>query len=171
MKSSAARELARALGVPERTGMVEAVGAHVALSRRSELATSLLDRCIQAGDLCAAACEMALASDASYTSPGTEPYTEQHLALVSCASVCSLLVKALREGDGDLELVRWCAEVCAQCAGGQAPEGLPEAAWMHVVRASHRCANECEAVAARISSFTQQAFGRRRDSDFHPLAS
>lgn len=133
------------------------------------MGSTLLDRCIQASESCAAACEMALASDASYTSPGTEPYSKAHLALVSCASVCSLLGNALRAGDGDLALVRWCAEICAHCAAGGAPEGVPEAAWTRVVHASTRCAAECEAVAARISSFVQQAFGKHRDSDFQQL--
>ena len=133
------------------------------------MGTTLLERCIQAGETCVAACERALASDASYTSPGTEPYTQAHLTLVSCVSVCSLLVRALREGDGDLELARWCAEICSACAAAEAPPGVSEAAWTPVVRACTRCAGECEAVVARISSFARQAFGASRDAEFQAL--
>ena len=130
---------------------------------------SLLERCVRAAEACAAACGQALAADAAYTSPGTERYSEAHLALVSCESVCMLVVRALREGDGDLALLQWCAESCAQCAAGEAPVGMPDAAWSLATRANLRCAIECHDVIERISEFAGSAIGASRDTDFQGL--
>lgn len=131
---------------------------------------SLFGRCIEAGERAAAACEMVLASDDAYTNPGTDPYSTAHLALVSCAATCSLLVRALQEGDGDLELVRWCGEICCQCATADAPEGVSEPVWTLLVHACTRCASACEWVAESISSFAGQACGGRCDTDFQVIA-
>jgi hypothetical protein len=131
--------------------------------------TTLLERCILAGQECAAACEAALESDASYTNPGTNPYTSAHLTLVSCAAVCSLVVRALREGDGDLELVRWCSEVCTQCATADCPEGVAADAWVQVVDACTRYATDCRTLEERISQYAHRVFRDHRDSDFQAL--
>lgn len=54
-----------------------------------------LGHCIRAAEATAPACEMGLEADVSNTHPGTAPYTKAHLALTSCASVCSLLVPGI----------------------------------------------------------------------------
>ena len=128
-----------------------------------------MQRCAQAAEVCAAACDAALAADDSYTRPGTEPYAAGHLALVSCGAVCSLVVAAVREGDGDLELLRWCAETCSQCASGERPEHMPPAAWSLVTRACMRCAIACQAVVDHVAHFARQAIEASRDTDFHNL--
>ena len=133
------------------------------------MGTTLLARCIRAGQECAAACEAALASDASYTNPGTNPYTSAHLTLVSCAAVCSLVVRALREGDGDLELLRWCSEVCTQCATADCPEGVAAPAWVHVVESCTSYAGDCHKLEERISDYAQRVFRDHRDSGFQAL--
>ena len=128
--------------------------------------SSLLKRCIQAGEVAVAACEMALGADDSYTSPGTAPYSPGHLALVSCVEVCGLVVRALRHGDGDVALLRWCAETCSQCSMSEAPETTPPAAWNLVTRACKRCAFECEDLIKRTAEFAQAALRAARDTDF-----
>lgn len=130
----------------------------------------LIDRCIQASELCALACEAALATDNAYTSPGTDPYSRPHLAMVSCASVCGLVSRALREGDADLELLRWCAEMCMACATPQMPPGVNSAAWSLVVRVCRRCAMECNALIDAVSSSARCAIDATRDSGFQVLA-
>ena len=125
-----------------------------------------MNRCLRASEACALACESALASDPSYTSPGTEPYSEAQLALVSCASVCTLVARALRMGDGDLELLRWCAETCSQCMAFAMPPGVPEAAWSGVVQACGQGAQACEALVERISRCAHGAIGAVHGTDF-----
>ena len=121
-------------------------------------------RCAYATDLCSMACEVALAADPSYTSPGTEPYSEAQLALVSCASVCTLLARALRGGDADLELVRWCAEICVKCAATDGPDGVPAAQWGLVVNACRKSAALCNLLIDSISQCTRSALSWR-DTD------
>ena len=134
------------------------------------MGTTLLERCIRAGQECSSACEAALASDSSYTSPGTHPYSSAHLGLLSCASVCSLVVRALCEGDGDLELVRWCSEVCAQCAAAECPDGVAADAWAQVVEACTNYARDCRTLEERISAYAHRLFRDRSDSGFQTLA-
>lgn len=126
-------------------------------SEKAWPAPPFVQRCIFAGELCATACGLALAADPSYTSPGTEPYSGVHLALVSCESVCSLVVRALRAGDGDLELVRWCAEICFKCAEAAAPDSMPCGQWERVVAACRRCADSCQAVVDLLSASARDA--------------
>lgn len=125
-----------------------------------------LERCIWAAEAAAAACEMALELDVSNTHAGAPPYTKAHLALISCASVCSVLVRALRNGDADPAMVRRCAEICHQCAGGEPPCGLSPATWTLVVRACARCASDCSSLADGSRSTDLQAFGASHDTDF-----
>jgi hypothetical protein len=129
---------------------------------------TLMARCVEASDLCVAACEGVLATDPSYTSPGTEPYSEAHLAMVSCASACSLLSRAMRAGEADLELVGWCAEICLQSSALPKPAGAHAAAWTLVVRACRRCARACQAVVERISVTARDVIDASRDTDFQP---
>lgn len=130
---------------------------------------SLLERCVQAGNVAAAACEMALAADDSYTNPGTEPYAAGHLALVSCTNVCSLVVRALRDGDGDVPLLRWCAETCSMTAAGEAPQSISPEVWDLVVRACKRCAFECDELIQRSAHLAHTALRASRDTDFQVL--
>jgi hypothetical protein len=140
--------------------------------RTKELGVSKtwIDRCIQASELCALACEAALATDTAYTSPGTDPYSKPHLAMVSCASVCGLVSRALREGDADLELLRWCAEMCMACATPEMPAGVDSAAWNLVVRVCLRCALECNALVDAVDRTARSAIDATRDSGFQVLA-
>ena len=125
---------------------------------------SFLRRCISAAEVCAAACELVLAADPSYTSPNTNQYSEAHLALVSCTSVCTLAARALREGDADLELLRWAGEISSKCACAARPDGVPDEQWAVVVAACRRCASHCRAVIERISGAARDALGEGLDS-------
>jgi hypothetical protein len=126
--------------------------------------------CIEACDQCAEACEQGLATDDSYTSPGTEPYGQVHLALVSCASVCRLVSAALRDCPGlALDMVQWCAEVCVQCSGTANPDTVADDAWDRVVEACLACAGACESLLRPVRRSAREvlvACGSREDSDF-----
>jgi hypothetical protein len=152
-----------------RIGSLDHEAGHAPANQELGLSRTLIDRCIQASELCALACEAALATDTDYTSPGTDPYSKPHLAMVSCASVCGLVSRALREGDADLELVRWCAEMCIACATPDMPPGVHSAAWSLVVRVCRRCAMECNALVDAVDSTAQSAIDATRDSGFQIL--
>lgn len=121
-------------------------------------------RCVYAAELCSMACEVALGADPSYTNPGTEPYSDAQLALVSCASVCTLVARALREGDADLELVRWCAEICVKSAATAPLDGAPADQCRLVVDACRKSAAACNLLIDSISQSTRNAFAWR-DTD------
>ena len=90
------------------------------LEKRSALRQELIKACRMACLNCVRECESALARDPLYTQPGTRPYSENHLALVACASVCQLTASALAELTPEtVELVAWCSEICCSCAGMQ----------------------------------------------------
>lgn len=128
----------------------------------------LIARCIGASAACGAACDQALAHDAAYTSPGTDPYSESHLALLSCASVCALVARALGEGDADLELLRWCAEVCCATAA-HVSAAAPDPMYMAVVESCLRCADACRCVMDDVARQAQNAIGATRDTGFQDL--
>lgn len=134
------------------------------------MSADLLERCIRASTLCAKACEAVLAADVSYTTPGTKPYDRVHLALVSCTSVCSLLVRALQENEGDLELLRWCAEICAQFTVLSPHESVPAAQWSEVVRTTAACAGVCLEIVDRVVLAARQTIGASQDTDYGALA-
>lgn len=129
----------------------------------------LFKRCIQASASSGLACERVLASDVSYTQPGAEPYDRAHLAIVGSISVCALVVGALREGDADIELLRWCAEICSECSTLTPHASVPAADWAAVVTASRRCARLCLEVVDRVQAAASRAIGAGCDTDFHSL--
>lgn len=100
--------------------------------------------CIRACRSCARAAESALSCDPAYTRPGTQPYSEYQVALVSCASTCELTARALAERRGDIqEMCIWCCEVSAACAAlvRAQPAGDPL-----LERACVECADACHRV-------------------------
>lgn len=133
------------------------------------MATDLFNRCIQASAACGLACERVLASDVSYSQPGDEPYDRAHVAIVGSISVCALVTGALRDGDGDIELLRWCAEVCCECASLTPHASVPAADWATVVRASTRCAQLCLEVVEQVETVARRAIDAGCDTDFHSL--
>lgn len=106
---------------------------------------------IRACEKCAAAADAALASDPSYTSPGTDRYSQLHLALLSCESTCRLTAMALSEWRGDiLDMCAWCAEVAMQCAC--AARQHESDASERVELACLRCVAACEAVIRAVAA-------------------
>ena len=100
---------------------------------------------ISACEDCAAAADAALANDPSYTSPGTDRYSQLHLALLSCESTCRLTAMALSEWRGDIrDMCAWCAEVALQCASAAREQESPSSDV--VAHACLRCVAACEAV-------------------------
>ena len=91
-------------------------------------------------------------------------------AALTAIGVCQAPAQELREGDGDLELVRWCSEVCTQCATADCPEGVAVDAWVQVVDACTRYATDCRTLEERISRYAQRVFRDHRDSGFQALA-
>ena len=129
----------------------------------------LFKRCMQAAAKCGVACERVLASDESYTQPGAEPYDRAHLAIVGCVSVCALVAEALRDGDGDVELLRWCAEICAECSTLAPHSSVPAGDWAAVVTASTRCAQLCLEVVEEVETIASRAIDAGCDTDFQSL--
>lgn len=105
-------------------------------------------RCKQSCEDCARECELALEQDPDYTQPGTEPYSERHLALVACVATCTLTAAALREGKADAELVLWCAETCRNCTS---TVEMSSSAWSRLLDACLACSVACEAFAGALS--------------------
>lgn len=133
------------------------------------MSADLFERCLRACALCASACERVLASDPSYTSPGTEPYEHSQLALVSCASVCRLVATAVRVGDGDLELLRWCAEISLECSTLDLNESVPGSDRVALVDACTSCATACSALVEQVEMLAGQSILGGRDTDFEAL--
>lgn len=129
----------------------------------------LFNRCIQASASCGLACERVLASDVSYAQPGAEPYDRAHQAIVVCISVCALVAGALRESDGDIELLRWCAEACSECSTLTPHASVPAVDWTAVVSASRRCAQLCLEVVDHVETVARWAIDAGCDTGFHSL--
>lgn len=72
--------------------------------------SELIGRARTACEECASRCGEALAQSVL---PGTAPYTEHQIALLTCASVCQLTATGLNgQGRHIREMVSWCRDVC-----------------------------------------------------------
>jgi hypothetical protein len=117
---------------------------------RHELGVAaVLRECRWVCDACASDCEAALAEDPSYTSPGTDPYSQRHLALVTCASVCTLVAASMAEPSAHrFEMAEWAAEVCEAYLDLQEDGDKSD---MFIQESCLRCARTCrELVALRL---------------------
>lgn len=104
--------------------------------------SELIGRARAACEECASRCEEALAQSVL---PGTDPYTQHQIALLTCASVCRLTASVLNgQGRHIREMVSWCRDVCKACADMQ---DMRHPNWASVLVGCLPCADACGAVA------------------------
>lgn len=116
----------------------------------SLLYSQLIGTARAACEECASRCEEALAESVR---PGTDPYTEHQIALLTCASVCRLTASELFGRGRDLrEMVSWCRDVCKACADMQ---DMRHPKWASVLVGCLSCADACGAVARAAKSEEQ----------------
>jgi hypothetical protein len=79
------------------------------------------------------------------------------------------VARALREGDADVELLRWAAEISSTCVCTVRPDGMPDDHWAVVVSACHRCTIHCRTLIDHISEAARDAIQEGLDSGLMPI--
>lgn len=102
-------------------------------------------QCAAACEACAGQCERSLALDPSYL-VGSGRFDATQLAVLTCADVCRVSAKQLRESaEHSREVARWCSSVCTACAAHNKPN-IPN--W-HLIKAKClECVQHCDELVA-----------------------